>query len=339
MRKRLLILVPLVIVLASAGWFGYEHFFRKRNHGLEIYGNVDIRQVNLAFRVGGRVAEVKHEEGDTVRPGELVAELDKGPYQDQVNIARAQFQQAEANFERVRNGFRAEEIDQARAQVALAKANVANANLTFARQNSLAQTKVISKQELDNAVAQRDTNDAQLKSAEANLALELAGNRREDIDAARAQAENARANLQNAERNLADCELVAPTEGVVITRAVEPGTIVNVGTTVQVVALHQPIWIRTYIDAIDLGRIYPGMKALVFTDTNPGKPYPAQVGFISPVAEFTPKTVQTRELRTDLVFRLRVIINQPDRYLRQGMPVTVQLIDSPEHHEDVGKPN
>jgi HlyD family secretion protein len=329
MKKRLLIAVPVLLLLGVAGWFGYKTIQQKDSRQLQIYGNVDIRQVNLAFRVSGRVAGMRFEEGDAIKPGEVIATLDPGPFQDQVNIARAQFQQAEASFQKMQNGFRSEEIEQARAQVELAKANVANANVTFARQNALSQTRVISKQELDNAVAQRDTNDAQLKSAQANLALESAGNRWEDIDAARAQMENALANLQSAERNLADCNLVAPNAGVMITRAVEPGAIVSAGTTAYVLALNEPIWIRSYIDEPDLGRIYPGMKALVFTDTRPNKPYAAHIGFISPVAEFTPKTVQTRELRTELVFRLRVIVDDPDRYLRQGMPVTIKLLDSP----------
>jgi HlyD family secretion protein len=338
-KRGWLLAIAGLLVLSAAGAFGYYWFHQRSNHDLEIYGNVDIRQVNLAFRVGGRVAAMKFEEGDPIKPGDVVATLDPGPYQDQVNIARAQFEQANANFQRMQNGFRAEEIAQARAQAALAKANVENANATYNRQNALSQTKVISKQEMDNAVAQRDVTDAQLKSAEANLALELAGNRREEIDASRAQMENARANLQNAERNLADCSLISPSEGVMITRAVEPGAIVSVGTTACVLALNQPIWIRAYIDELDLARIYPGMKALVFTDTNPDKPYSAHIGFISPVAEFTPKTVQTRELRTDLVFRLRVIVDSADRYLRQGMPVTIKLLDSPQPHEHPGVPN
>jgi HlyD family secretion protein len=114
---------------------------------------------------------------------------------------------------------------------------------------------------------------------------------------------------------------------VVITRALEPGAIVSAGLTAYSISLNEPIWARTYIDEPELGRIYPGMKALVFTDANPDKPYNGQIGFISSVAEFTPKEVQTRELRTDLVFRLRVVIEKPDRYLRQGMPVTVKLVE------------
>jgi HlyD family secretion protein len=332
MKRRLLIILVVAAVVVTGSWILFQQLEARQSKPLQIYGNVDIRQVNLGFRVSGRVQEMRLEEGDPVKAGDLVALLDQGPYQDQVNIARAQYEQAQANYAKMVNGYRKEEIDQARAQQAQAKANVTNAELTFQRQNALRQTNVISKQDLDNAIAQRDTSRAQEESATANLNLELAGNRREDIDAARAQMEYAKANLENAERNLSDCRLVAPSDGVIITRAVEPGAIVSSavvssGTTVYSLALNEPIWIRTYIDEPDLGRIYPGMKALIYTDANPNKPYEGQIGFISPIAEFTPKEVQTRELRTDLVFRLRVIIDKPDKYLRQGMPVTVKLID------------
>jgi len=113
----------------------------------------------------------------------------------------------------------------------------------------------------------------------------------------------------------------------VLTRSVEPGTIVATSTVVYSICETSPVWIRSYVDERDLGRTYPGMKALVYNDTYPNHPYTAQVGFISPVAEFTPKNVETRELRADLVYRLRVILEKPDRYVRQGMPVTVQLLE------------
>ncbi|MBV8899861.1 MAG: secretion protein HlyD [Verrucomicrobia bacterium] len=332
MKRRLLILA-LVLAAAAGAWLAYRQFEMHRPKGLQVYGNVDIRQVNLGFRVSGRVAEMRVDEGDTVKAGDIIARLDAGPYQDQVDVARAQFTQAQANYTKMVAGFRKEEIDQARAQVEQMRANLTNADVNYKRQRALQQTHVIAQQDLDNATAQRDAFQAQLHSAEANLALELVGNRPEDIDMARAQMDNAKAGLQNAVRNLSDCRLVAPSDGVVITRAVEPGTIVSVGATVYSLALNEPIWIRSYIDEPDLGRIYPGMKALVYTDANPGKPYEGRIGFISPVAEFTPKEVQTRQLRTALVFRFRVVIQNPGRYLRQGMPVTVKLVQEP--HPDV----
>lgn len=89
--------------------------------------------------------------------------------------------------------------------------------------------------------------------------------------------------------------------------------------------LTTPVWVRTYVNEPDLGFVQPGMAAAVTTDSAPGRPYRGHVGFISPTAEFTPKAVETRELRTDLVYRLRVIVDNPDGGLRQGMPVTVRL--------------
>ena len=325
--KKPLILFAIILLVAGGGWFGYQQWASRKHEPLKIQGNVDIRQVNLGFRVSGRIREMHFEEGDPVRAGDLIALLDEGPYQDQVNLARAQLAQATANLTKAINGSRPQEIDQARAQVAQAQANVENADLTFQRESDLRRTNAISKQEFDNATATRDANRAQLRSAQANLALLEAGSRQEDIDAARAQVQHDQANLETAEVNLSDCRLLAPTDGVIITRALEPGAIVAAGTSVYSLCLYSPVWIRTYVDEMDLGRIYPGMKALVYTDTNPGKPYEGQIGFISPVAEFTPKTVETRELRSDLVFRLRVVVQQPDKYLRQGMPVTVRLVD------------
>ena len=327
MRRRIIIAVIVALILAVVGWLLYRQFAGTRNDKLILHGNVDIRQVNLGFRVSGRLKEMKSEEGDVVQAGDVIAVLDDGPYQDQVRLAEAQVAQAQANYSKMVNGFRKEEIEQARAQLAQAKANYDNALRTFEREDKLLQTHVISQSDYDAATSSRDSLKAMVQSAQANLNLELAGNRKEDIDNAKAQLDNAQANLDNAKRNLTDCQLRASVDGVVITRAVEPGTIVATSTIVYSVCETSPVWIRTYVDERDLGRIYPGMKALIYNDTYPNHPYTAQVGFISPVAEFTPKNVETRELRADLVYRLRVILQNADRYVRQGMPVTVQLLE------------
>jgi HlyD family secretion protein len=89
--------------------------------------------------------------------------------------------------------------------------------------------------------------------------------------------------------------------------------------------LATPVWVRTYVNERDLGLVEPNTEVHVVTDTSPGKPYKSKIGFISPTAEFTPKSVETRELRTDLVYRMRVVVDNPDGGLRQGMPVTVLI--------------
>ena len=155
--------------------------------------------------------------------------------------------------------------------------------------------------------------------------MAVIGPRQEDIDAARAQLAAEEAAVVQSERRQADSDLIAPSDGVILTRAREKGAIVASGETVFTLTLTSPVWVRTYVNERDLGRIHPGMVASVATDSQPDKLYPGRIGFISPMAEFTPKTVETRELRTNLVYRLRVLVDNPDNGLRQGMPVTVTL--------------
>ena len=177
----------------------------------------------------------------------------------------------------------------------------------------------------DDTLADRDAAQAQDQLSQADLALALAGFRVEDIQEARANLAAAKARLAQAEINLQDTEIHSPADGIILTRVREPGAIVSAGQTVYTLQLLSPVWIRTYVSERDLGRIYQGMPADVYTDSQPAKPYHGQIGFISPVAEFTPKNVETTDLRTELVYRLRVIVDDPDNGLRQGMPVTVKL--------------
>ncbi len=160
-------------------------------------------------------------------------------------------------------------------------------------------------------------------TTEESFRLAEIGPRQEDIVAARAQLRGEEASVSQAERRLADSRLIAPGGGVILTRARERGAIVAPGETVFALTLTSPVWVRTYVNEVDLGRVQPGMTARVRTDNPRGKVYTGHVGFISPTAEFTPKSVETRELRTDLVYRLRIVVDNPDGGLRQGMPVTV----------------
>jgi HlyD family secretion protein len=159
------------------------------------------------------------------------------------------------------------------------------------------------------------------------LALMKAGFRTEDIEAAAAQLAQQQATVKVVERQLADADLIAPCDGVIESRARETGAIVNVGETVFVESLTTPVWVRTYVSEPDLPRVHPGMEVEVKLDRNDVAAMKGKIGFISTEAEFTPKTVETRELRTALVYRLRIVIDDPSDLLRQGMPVTVTVLE------------
>jgi HlyD family secretion protein len=189
----------------------------------------------------------------------------------------------------------------------------------------LFQTSAVSRQERDDADARFREAEARLKSAREQLNVLEAGFRTEEIAQAKAELTNAQANAASAGIRLADTILKAPSAGVIIVRGQEPGAILQAGAPVFTLSLTRPVWVRAYVREPDLGRLHPGMKVAVYTDTDPGKPFAGQVGFISPRAEFTPKNVETEELRTSLVYRLRIVIDLPTPALRQGMPVTVKV--------------
>lgn len=265
-----------ILLLAIAAVGGGLYYFQRGPNGqpdksLTLYGNVDIRELTLAFRVPGRLELMHLEEGDRAAPGQLLAVLDQTPFKDELSIRQAQVREMEASL--------------------------VNAEKGYQRRASLVRQGSVAVSDYDDALAQRDELLARLDTAKAQLA--------------------------QAETSLKDSVLQTPSEGTVLTRVREPGAIVAAGDAVYTISLDNPVWVRSYVDEPNLGRIYPGQKVMVKTDSS--RQYEGQIGFISPRAEFTPKTVETASLRTDLVYRLRVIVDAPDKGLRQGMPVTLVL--------------
>jgi HlyD family secretion protein len=325
MRRRIAGVAAVLILLAFTAWLIRARYWTAGSDAPVFYGNVDIRDVALGFRVAGRIAEMHVDEGDAVRAGQLLASLDLQPFTNDVTLQTANVAQQTANLQALEAGSRPAEIERAKADVAAREAALQNARGVFARQQELAEKDFASKQAYDDAAAQLRSAEAQLKSNEQALKLIVEGPRTEEIAQARAAHDGARAQKQIAETALGDARLHAPADGVILTRAAEPGAILASGATVYTLSLQKPVWVRAYIAEPQLGRIHPGAAVQVFTDTRPGAPYEGQVGFISPVAEFTPKSVETPELRADLVYRFRVVVTNADAALRQGMPVTLRL--------------
>ena len=236
-------IIAVVAVLAGVGLLAWHLLGARQDGALTLYGNVDIRQVDLGFRVGGRIAAVLVDEGDAVVEGQPLARLD----------------------------------------------------------------------------------DDLLRQQQDQLDMLTSGYREEDVLAQRAAVAAAAAELNHAEIQVRDAVLTAPQKGIILTRAREAGAIVQAGQTVYTLTLTNPVWLRAYVDEPNLGKVKPGMPVSVAVDAAPGKSFPGTVGFISPTAEFTPKTVETREVRTALVYRLRIQAEDPENVMRQGMPVTITL--------------
>ena len=323
------ILVLLCVVLVLAGGFAYWQARQSDGAAPVFSGNVDIREVNLSFRVAGRIAGVLVDEGDKVVPGDAIARLDPEPLEKALAHAEGTLATAQANESLLRAGVRDEDVARLKAQMEGAAATVANARITLERRQNLLAANASSRQARDDAQAAYDEARAAHEAARQAYIAARNGTRPEEIDQAAAQSRAALAQRDSAKLQLDDSFLAAPSAGTVLTRAVEPGAMVDAGTPVVTLSLDRPVRIRAYVPEPDLGRVAPGTKVLVYTDSRPDKPYEGVVGFVSPRAEFTPKQVETQDLRTALVYRIRILIEDADDMLRQGMPVTVRLAVSP----------
>ena len=324
-RKRTIVIVAVIAaaVLAAVIW---TRRAGNDDGALVLYGNVDIREVQLAFRQPGRVLEMLFEEGDAVSAGARVATLDPEPYREALAVAEASVRVVAAEVARLHGGLRPQEITRAREELNRARAAATDAERNFQRQAGLLASQAISQATFDATRAVRDQTAASARAADAALSQAVEGFRNEDIAAGEARLAAAEATRDQAATALADTELLAPSNGTSLARVREPGSMVASQSAVYSLSLDTPVYVRAYVGGPDLGRVAPGTRVRVHGDSS-DKVYAGQVGFVSPRAEFTPKTVETPDLRTDLVYRLRLVIDadQVDGGLRQGMPVTIEV--------------
>ncbi len=326
MKKIIVILA--VIILGVAGWLGWRFYPSDVSQGeLKLYGNVDIRQVSLAFEQGGRITELFAEEGDSVKSGQLLARVDVTSLKLEADRLRADIAAQEQNLLKMRNGNRPEEIARAEAALRTAEASLEQARRNDSRMATLRRGNSVSVQERENAQTSLRVAQGQRDEAAHALALLREGYRAEDIAMAAAQLESAKASLAIMQHNISLGELYAPTDAVVSSRLLEPGDMASSATPVFLLSLTSPKWVRAYVTEPQLGRIRHGMKADIMTDSFPDA-VPGRVGYISPTAEFTPKSVQTEDLRTSLLYEVRIVADDAGDRLRLGMPVTVMV------HED-----
>lgn len=318
-HKKFAILL-LVTLLIAAGIAWYLH--RPTNTALVLHGNVDIRQVALTFNASERIATMNVEEGDRVHKGDVLATLNTLPLELSIHKCQTDIAQQQAIVAKMHNGSRPEEIAEAAASMQSAQAEAENAAADYRRMSLLYAKNAISKQSLDAAEAKAKSTAANLAKTSSAHELAFKGYRQEDIAAADAQLQSLQTQLQTAQYNLSQATLVAPQDGVIRSRLLEPGDMASPSTPVYTLSLDKVKWIRAYISENALGHIYEGQKATISIDSA-NKTIEGQVGYISNTAEFTPKSVETEELRTSLVYEVRIYVNDTDNVLRLGMPATV----------------
>lgn len=322
--KKVVFVIILASVLGFLGWKYYQKDMAKNSSELTFYGNVEKRTVTLAFRFLGEIVKMPKDEGQSVKKGEKLAFLDTSYMKNNLRIAKANLAQNEALLEKLISGTRKEQINAYEASLQKAKAGLNDAKTTFLRQQKLRKKHATSKQNYDNALSAYNSAKAEVSLAQANLNLAIEGTRKEDIEAQKQTIESLKANINIIKLNIKNSVLIAPVNGTILTRYKEVGSIASPSERVLEIAKSDEFWVRAYVDEKNLGRIKVGQKVKVYSDVRE-KPYNGYISFISASAEFTPKNIETKTLRTDLVYAFRVVVTDADEMLKQGMPVDLRL--------------
>lgn len=326
MNKKILAALIAAAVLASAlGAWLYLRGERPADGTISLHGNVDIRQVELAFDASGRIAAIEVREGDTVEAGQVLARLDTVRQRFALAQAQAQAVAQREVVKRLLAGSRPEEIRQARAQRDAARVALDDAEAYYRREQSLVERKFVSQQQADSARFAVDKARAQWQAAAASARLAELGPRQEEIATARATLVAYEAAAAQLLHDVDQGVLLAPSAGIIDKRILEVGDMASSQKTVFTLTLNDPLWVRVWLPEDQLGRIPTGALATVHTDSHPDKSYTAWVGTVSPSAEFTPKSVETAEVRSSLVYQARIYVCDGARELRQGMPATVRI--------------
>lgn len=318
--KRIGLILALLVVASVLGYWLLFRGEQGSENILSLTGHIEATETDLAFKVPGKIRVLHFQEGDWIRPEQIVAQLEAQNLRDQVAVAEGQVTAVEAHLTKLLAGSRPQEKREALAAVERAEADLYNKKLEFQRMRALMGRDAVAAANRDSAEAAYRMAQETFRQAKERYSLVMEGPRREDMEAARAEREKAKADLELARTRLSYATLTSPASGVVLVKSAEPGEVVAIGSPVLTIGDLDNIYFEVYIPETYLAKVRFGQRAAITTDTYPGREYPAWVSFISSEAEFTPKTVETLKERVTLVNRTKIRANNPNYELKPGMP-------------------
>lgn len=323
MKKKLTIAL-IILLISFISYKIYSNIFLKNENNLTFYGNIDTRTVNVGFRFLGKIENITKDEGEIVKKDEILVKLDTASLEKSLEELNEKIFASKLELSKLQTGYRQEEILEAKAAMEEAIENLNKTKDTYNRQANLFKTKSTSEENFTISQLNYKQALATLDKAKALYELRKNGYRNEDIKIQESNLKSLEIQAEKIKIDLNDSVIKAPVDGVILTRFKEIGAITNAGESILEIAKTDEFWVRAYIDEKNLGNIKPGLKMSIQTDSR-SENYEGVIGFISPVAEFTPKNIETQELRADLVYSFRVIVKNPDDKIRQGMPVTLKI--------------
>jgi HlyD family secretion protein len=323
MQKKIIGLL-LVVMTLSLGYWGYHQYLSSQAKTLTASGTIEATTVQLTAKVAGTIESINVEPGNQVKKGQLAAQITRNDLVAQKERDALAVFKAEAQLQDLTSGARQQEIIEAEAHVGIAETNYQKALTDYQRAEQLFSNAALSKADFEKIETNVNLNKDQLTAAKAKLSLIQSGNRENTIKAAQMEVERNRAILKATESQLADTKITSPINGTVLTKNFETGEFTPLGAAIVTVADLDNMWIKVYIPTDELPNIKLGQK-VNFTVSGSAEKYPGSIVEIASQGEFTPKTIQTKEERTNIVYAVKVKITNQQGALKPGMPADVSF--------------
>ena len=320
-RKKAIGIVMALVLLGTASYY-YLHYYQDNDKLLQASGTIEATTVEICARLNGTLQNLSVNEGMKIEKGQLLAELSRSDLVTQRERDALGVQVAQARYNDLVSGFRAEEIKEATSNLGLAQANLEQALVDLKRAEQLFNAGALSQEKLDASQLIKTTREKQIEVAKSRLQLLESGNRPEVVSGAAAELERSKAILKTTEAMLADLKIFSPLNGTISSKNYENGEYVPAGASLLSVVDLNHLWIKVYIPTDDLPRVKLNQTVEVCVSGSP-QVFTGKVTYIASRGEFTPKTIQTKKERANVVFAVKVTVKNQNGILKPGMPADV----------------
>lgn len=322
--RAVLALLVVVALSVAAAWAG-RHLGGGAAVPVSVTGTIEATQVDVSVKITGRILERLVKEGDKVSRGQLLVRLDDSELAADARRQDAALRSAQATLRDLQKGARPQEIEDARAAVSSTEATRSMTEREYQRTEQLFRQNLIAAQDVDRARQAYEVAKAQERSAREKLGLVLEGSRPDQIDAARWQVTQAESALAQAQSRLREAQVVSPIDGVVLRKNLEAGETANPGVPILTLVNPKDVWLRAYVPETEVGRLKVGDTATLRVDAFPNRVFTGKLIEIGSEAEYTPRNVQTKKERVNLVFRIKIQIDNPEGVLKPGLPADADV--------------
>lgn len=322
MRRKLPAILLIVVIVAIGAFWGSK-WYKGRDEGIKATGTIEVTHYDIAPKVSGYLAELSLKQGDKVVINQTIARLARPDLEAQVLRDEAALQKAEAQLRDLAKGSRSQELAEAAANVAAAQSTYSKAQADFARFDELYRQGAVSEQQLEAAKVAYETAGNALEGSRARLSLLEEGSRPDTIEAQRLEVARSKAVLALTKSQLADTVISSPGTGLVLSKNFEQGEYVNAGSPLATIGDLLDCWVKIYIPSTQLGLLTVGQAADIKVDSFPGRVFSGRIKEISQNAEFMPRQSLTQNERANMVFAVKVQVDNAEGILKPGMPADV----------------